>query len=37
MTTPIVTETHRNGNPVAKPASGGPSMPPAGASADRAW
>jgi hypothetical protein len=22
MTTPIVTETHRNGNPVGRPASG---------------
>ena len=34
MTTPIVTETHRNGNQVGKPTSGGQTTPAAG-SADR--
>lgn len=34
MTTPIVIETRRNGNPVAKPASGGQTQT---GSTDRAW
>jgi hypothetical protein len=33
MTTPIVTETHRNGNPVGRPASGGQPTP----AADNTW
>jgi hypothetical protein len=36
MTTPIVTETRRNGNPVAKPAVPGP-MPAVTASTVRTW
>lgn len=36
MTTPIVTETRRNGNPVGKPTSAG-QTPPVAASAVRTW
>lgn len=36
MTTPIVTETHRNGNPVGKPTAGGQAAP-APASPASAW
>jgi hypothetical protein len=36
MTTPIVTETRRNGNPVGKPASGGQTTP-ATTSTDGTW
>jgi hypothetical protein len=35
MTTPIVTETRRNGNQVGRPASGGTPAP--GASTNSAW
>jgi hypothetical protein len=35
MTTPIVTETRRNGNQVSKPASGGTPVPVA--SSDSTW
>ena len=34
--TPIVTETRRNGNPVGKPTSGGQTTPAPGAT-DRTW
>jgi hypothetical protein len=36
MTTPVVTETRRNGNPVGRPASGGQPTP-ATASTDSVW
>lgn len=36
MTTPFVTETRRNGNPVVKPASGGQPAPGT-ASTDSTW
>jgi hypothetical protein len=36
MTTPIVTETRRNGNQVGKPTSGEQTTPVAG-SPDRTW
>jgi hypothetical protein len=36
MTTPVVTETRRNGNPVGQPKSGGQTAP-GKASTDRAW
>jgi hypothetical protein len=36
MTTPIVTETSRNGNPVGHPAPNGPSAPVA-TSTDDVW
>jgi hypothetical protein len=36
MTTPIVTETLRNGNPVGRPAPTGPSTPVA-TSTDASW
>jgi hypothetical protein len=36
MTTPMVTETRRNGNQVGKPTSGGQPTP-ATASTDRTW
>lgn len=36
MTTPIVTETRRNGNQVGKPAPGGQTSP-AAVSTDHAW
>ena len=36
MTTPIVTETRRNGSQVSKPTSGGQTTP-ATVSADRLW
>ena len=36
MTTPIVTETRRNGNQVSKPTSGGQPTP-ATVSTDRLW
>jgi hypothetical protein len=35
MTAPIVNETRRNGNPVGKPTSGGPT--PTTGSTDRTW
>lgn len=36
MTTPVVTETRRNGNPVARPTPNGQSTP-AATSTDDAW